>query len=358
MLYKSKKERPQKILLFFFILILFYLFHVYAEIHRIRVLYIVTFLFNNILEILIGPLLFLYIKSIFQNKKELIIKKNYTHFLPVGLYFVLVSIPFLLSILNRKEIFNYLKSINKYHNEISIAMMLYLLIYTFWSYRIFNKYRKAIKLHFSTIQKSNFKWIKLMLVGILLISCFDLITGIYEIYIQPSGFQTKYITVTLIIILLIYLSYFGIKQTTILLPDFLVNTISESKQKQLNNRLSSFKKNELSNLKASLESSMKVDKMHLDENLTLNKLATKLSISDKHLSAFLNQHLNITFYDYVNSYRITSVIDKLKSKEYKNITLLGIAYESGFKSKTSFNRIFKKETGLSPSAYIKSLHKH
>lgn len=102
---------------------------------------------------------------------------------------------------------------------------------------------------------------------------------------------------------------------------------------------------------------MKVDKMYLDENLTLNKLASKLSITDKHLSAFLNQHLNITFYDYVNSHRVTSVIDKLKSQEYKNITLLGIAYESGFKSKTSFNRVFKKETGLSPSTYIKSLHK-
>lgn len=236
LLYKSKKERPQKILLLFFILILFYLLHIYAEIHRIRTLYILTFIFNNTLEVLIGPLLFLYIKSIFQDKKW-IIKKSYQHFILVGFYSAFVSIPFLISILNRKEIFNYLKSINKYHNEISIAMMLYLLVYIFWSYKLFNNYRKAIKSHFSTIQKSNFKWIKLMLIGIFLISCFDLITGVYEIYMQPSTIETKYITVTLIIVLIIYLSYYGIKQTTILLPNFLINTISESKKKQLDNRV-------------------------------------------------------------------------------------------------------------------------
>jgi len=96
------------------------------------------------------------------------------------------------------------------------------------------------------------------------------------------------------------------------------------------------------------------EKAYLDENLTLSKLAELIPTTDKKLSTFLNQHLNITFYDMINAYRVESVKEKLLSNNYNNLTLLGIAYESGFNSKSSFNRIFKKETGLSPSEYKKS----
>lgn len=357
LLIKSKKVLPQKILLLFFTLILFYLIHVYAEIHKIRALYIATFIFNNILEILVGPLLLVYIKSIFQDKK-LLIKDNYYHFIPVTLYLVLVSIPFFISILKRKAIFNYLETINNYHEEISIIMMLYLIVYSFCSFGLFNKYKKAMKSNFSTIIENDFRWIKLMLVGILSISCFDLFTGLYEIYIEPASFETKHITVTLVIGLLIYLGYYGVKQSTILLPAFLVNTITKSsEQNKVNNRLSNLNREKLAQLKQSLDDAMTKEKLYLDEDLTLSKLATALSITDKNLSVLLNQYSNTTFYDFVNSYRVASVIEKLKSSKHNNITLLGIAYESGFKSKTSFNRIFKKETGLSPSAYKLSLQK-
>jgi AraC-like DNA-binding protein len=87
----------------------------------------------------------------------------------------------------------------------------------------------------------------------------------------------------------------------------------------------------------------------------LNKLAKHIPTTDKKLSLLLNQYMNTTFYDFVNAYRVQSVKEKLASVDFDNLTLLGIAYESGFKSKTSFNRIFKKETGFSPSEYKKSL---
>ena len=96
-------------------------------------------------------------------------------------------------------------------------------------------------------------------------------------------------------------------------------------------------------------------KPFLDENVSLKSLAELLAVSDKKLSAILNQHMEISFYDYINGYKVEDVIMKMKEPSYNKYTLLAIAFESGFNSKTSFNRIFKKVTGLSPSAYKKQL---
>ena len=57
----------------------------------------------------------------------------------------------------------------------------------------------------------------------------------------------------------------------------------------------------------------------------------------------------------MNEYRVKEVKEKLANKKYKSLTVLGIAYESGFNSKTTFNRIFKEETGMTPTEYIKTL---
>ena len=92
---------------------------------------------------------------------------------------------------------------------------------------------------------------------------------------------------------------------------------------------------------------------YLDEELTLNSLATQISTTDKKLSALLNQHMNTSFYDYINLLRIEAFKKEIEKEENSNLSLIGIAFNCGFKSKSSFYRIFKKETGLSPSEYKK-----
>ncbi len=78
-----------------------------------------------------------------------------------------------------------------------------------------------------------------------------------------------------------------------------------------------------------------------------------MNISVNHLSQVINEQLGMTFFDYVNSYRVEEVKARLSSPDVKNFTLLGIAYDSGFNSKSSFNSIFKKFTGLTPSQFAK-----
>ena len=98
---------------------------------------------------------------------------------------------------------------------------------------------------------------------------------------------------------------------------------------------------------------MENEKPYLDTKLGLKELAEDLDISVHHLSQVINEKLGKNFFEFVNGYRVAEVISLLKNPQYKRYTLLAIAYDSGFNSKSRFNSVFKKNTGFTPSKYIK-----
>ncbi len=96
---------------------------------------------------------------------------------------------------------------------------------------------------------------------------------------------------------------------------------------------------------------MVAKKPFLNPNLTLQQLASELEISTHYLSQIINDKFNLNFFDYINQFRVNEVIAKLNNPKYVSYSLLGIALDSGFNSKSAFNRIFKKFTNLTPSQY-------
>ena len=100
-----------------------------------------------------------------------------------------------------------------------------------------------------------------------------------------------------------------------------------------------------------LNSKLDHDKIYLCEDLTLSMLAHELNIHSYQLSQFLNNHMGQNFNTLVNSYRIRDARHKLIHEQEKSI--LTIAFEVGFNSKASFNRVFKDITKMSPSGYRK-----
>lgn len=98
---------------------------------------------------------------------------------------------------------------------------------------------------------------------------------------------------------------------------------------------------------------MDKEKPYLNSELKLPALAEMLDLSTYHLSQVLNQEMQQSFYEFVNVYRIKEVQQRMLNPAYKDYTILGIALDAGFNSKTSFNRMFKKCTGLTPSSYLK-----
>jgi putative ABC transport system permease protein len=88
-----------------------------------------------------------------------------------------------------------------------------------------------------------------------------------------------------------------------------------------------------------------------DPELSLSSLAEKLELTTHDLSRIINTVLKKSFNDFINEYRVTDVVQKMQDPAYDHITLLGIAFESGFNSQSTFNRIFKQMTGKSPLEY-------
>jgi AraC-like DNA-binding protein len=95
-------------------------------------------------------------------------------------------------------------------------------------------------------------------------------------------------------------------------------------------------------------------KPFLDMQLTLEKLAGDVGLRPGYLSQILNERLGMNFYEFVNAYRVREVQTKLADPTRAGGTLLALAHESGFNSKASFNRAFKRVTGLTPSEYVRS----
>ncbi|WP_159099253.1 MULTISPECIES: helix-turn-helix domain-containing protein [Aquimarina] len=96
---------------------------------------------------------------------------------------------------------------------------------------------------------------------------------------------------------------------------------------------------------------MKEEKIYIDPNLGLENISKRLQISSNYLSQLINKLGGSNFSDYINSYRIEEVKSKLKDPDYDNYTVLGIAMECGFNSKSPFYSAFKKHTGISPKEY-------
>ena len=105
---------------------------------------------------------------------------------------------------------------------------------------------------------------------------------------------------------------------------------------------------ELLRLKALFET----DKIYLKPRLTMNELAEELNLPTRYLSNLISRYHQTDFRNFVNAYRVKEAIERIKDPKESHKTLLAIAMESGFSSKSSFNQIFKTFTGQKPSDYL------
>ncbi|GGG44689.1 helix-turn-helix domain-containing protein [Bizionia arctica] len=102
---------------------------------------------------------------------------------------------------------------------------------------------------------------------------------------------------------------------------------------------------------------METDKLYLNGKLSIHDVSKKLKMPRQYISEVLNEHMHTSFQDFVNSYRVEEFINRLKNDQNDQFTLLAIATDVGFNSKSSFNATFKKITGLTPTEYKKQLDK-
>jgi len=156
------------------------------------------------------------------------------------------------------------------------------------------------------------------------------------------------------VLLALYLGYFSLRQQEIFpyqQKDVVgIKEIIESED--VSDRAHRFSADELIMLKAKLLEIVENEKVFFDPNLGLPQLAHKAGLSTHDLSYVINEGFGENFFQFINRFRIQEAQKLLLSPKHKHLNILGIAYESGFRSKSTFNTTFKKMTGLSPSQFI------
>lgn len=119
-------------------------------------------------------------------------------------------------------------------------------------------------------------------------------------------------------------------------------------QKYINSTLT---EEEANTIMSRLKRVMEVERLYIDPEITLPKVAERLQIRPHKLSQVINQQLNMTFNEYINSCRISEIKGIMKLPEYQNLKIASIAYDYGFNTISSFNTAFKKFTNNTPSQY-------
>lgn len=232
------------------------------------------------------------------------------------------------------------------------------LIYCIAALRLLNKVKRLVNFYYADINSSDLNWLKNFLYGTILLIGIDVSITFYEVILGDIDSAIGIIAI-FVVFLIVYLAYKGISQTRVLLPAFLLqetNHLQDTKKENNSRPISKnhkFDTQELSLIQTRLQHLFRQTKLYLNPELSLRLVAKELDISEKKLSYLLNQHMGVSFYDYVNALRIEEVKQKIQDPSYDQYTLLAIALECGFNSKTSFNRTFNRFEGVTPSKYRK-----
>ncbi|MDJ1483706.1 helix-turn-helix domain-containing protein [Cytophagaceae bacterium YF14B1] len=312
---------------------------------------------SELLSFAMAPSLYLSVVY-FTSPGRKLTKTDFLHFIP-WLLFLLHQLPFLFQSADTKlYLLTHPSPIppNPYFGLVMFYIIkIQVVVYWILAYRKLLKHQKNIQLIASTTEYINLKWLKNFL---FILACMVLLwfnEEFFKISIISTLTPLGYVLSTYFIV------YFSLRQEEIFpYPPkdqvYINEIILESEQPVINKtqRLSSEK---LEQLKIELHYRMQAEKLFLDSDLDLPDLASKMNITSHELSFVLNEGFGTNFYQFINTYRVEEAKTLLLSEKHHHLNMLGIAYEAGFSSKTTFNTYFKKTTGLSPSQYQATVKK-
>lgn len=235
-------------------------------------------------------------------------------------------------------------------------------VYVIWSLIVLRRHSRNIENNFSYTEEIDLQWLRYVLIGLGFVWAVVIAANFLNVFPnQEMGSHMIFLAVTVAVF---FLGYFGMKQQAIYLPAPTVKPNESKVEKEIpapvikeENRYkhSGLKTKDAEAYLERLLQYMKDERPYLNGKLSLKDVAAYLDISVNHLSQVINEQLGKSFFDFVNEYRVAEVKRQLAEAKHEQFTLLAVAYDSGFNSKSSFNNIFKKMTGQTPSEYVSKM---
>jgi AraC-like DNA-binding protein len=300
------------------------------------------------LLLLFGPLLYLYTQSVLYKDFRLTMRKGW-HFLPFVVLFLLTEIYW--QTLGPAERHAKLGQIiarraPAYQQWDSALIFIQFFLYMIASFRLIGRFRKAAAETFSDYRRTDIGW----LFNTLLFFTMTMALAAVNSLIGLTPLASYWWPVFLVVIGLIWV-YINVVLLKALRDSELFGVLEED----LKVLSKEEKRSDWKRVLGQVEAHMNSQRPWLDPDLTLEQLASQVQLRPKLLSQAINEGSGKNFFEFINQYRIEEAKRLLTDPADKKITVLEVLYQVGFNSKSSFNTVFKKQTGLTPSEFKKKM---
>ena len=323
----------------------------------------VNFLFKNFnlvsFTISLVPLLYLYVRTSLNEHPEFR-KKDLLHLIvPAIMLLESIVVPGMYEI---EEAMSHTPKIEIGTFIYFGISLVYIMVYMLIIFRKISRHQEELPNLFSyTSSRITYNWIKI----IILLFVFNwVITGITMMI--NVLFQNQLINPGLVFfinfgVFSFAISYFGFFQPSIFLAPRSSELVSESPLKRnIEDDKTKYKKSNLTEDRANeylqkITTLLESERLYLKPDLAIQEISDKLDVPKHYLTESLNTYMGKNFYTLINEYRIEEFKSLASDDKNSRLTLLALAYDSGFNSKSAFNLVFKKQTGETPSQFLRTL---
>ncbi len=317
--------------------------------------------FHLNISLLLAPLFFVYITALTQSSRPPPARLG--HFVPyllTWLYWL-----YLFTALSEQELDSLFAQTDESQLPVGFALALLveslaIPVYVIWALWLLERHRRTIRHTFSFTEGVDLKWARVLAYGTgilwLGVVVSEALGSGVKLNSADEDIQNGYALSTFF---LYYLGYFGLKQGRLYTdalpaPSQDQPALPEAAPPAAKYSRSGLKAEEGAAYAERVIDYLKTEKPYLRSRLSIQDLAGALDIPAHALSQVINEHLNASFYDLINRHRVDEFKKRVADPQYQHFTLIAIALDCGFNSKSSFNRIFKKYEQRTPTEYVKS----
>jgi AraC-like DNA-binding protein len=304
-----------------------------------------------------GPLLYLYVRHM-ANPSLKYQPWHTLHFVPFFVFFVVSVIFRNISFFDDLSGFFTIDRFTPLRIVYSACFFLSVTIYSILSFIQIRRHQVHLKDIVSfTSEKITLNWMKILSITFYVGYIVIFILGGIDIIAGLIPFDPYILTFIFIAFFSFAYSFYAIRQ-----PEMLDYPVAQREEDDIAVQAgaekyakSGLRKEQAEAYLTKLLSYMDDEKPYLDGDMTIHHLAQKTGIPRHYITEVLNEKYGRNFFTFVNEYRVREVISRINDPKYQHYTILAIAFDAGFNSKSTFNTIFKAYTGKTPSEYRNEL---
>lgn len=288
-----------------------------------------------------GPALYLYVRSITEEKFKLK-KYHFVHILPILASFIFLAF-FGIDVNDMRYTNSHMpRTLELATNSVWYAIKIIPLAYFISALVTFIKYRARLKEHYSEINEPAVEWLYYLTLGIVFTGAWTLSISLITFFFRyPLGITDNYLSLILVVSLFYYsISHAQSLTKTKVETDSQVEMPADDKP--------------LDSIIEKIVKGIEKDKLFLNQTLNIEQFSKKIDVPYRVVSYAINKEFGTNFFEFINQHRVEEAKRLLSDKAYANLTVMEILLESGFNSKSSFQRFFKRLTGLSPTEFRKN----